>query len=105
MLNRRSVLVAERRGRPRRYGPEVAEALGEGLGGGRPDVQQAFGGGHAGPCGRAGAAWRAGVGADGCEERGYHVGGHSAYRVMKRVDPAFHATVPHECKLDRRAYP
>lgn len=42
---------------------------------------------------------------DACEDKGYHVGGDSAHRVMKRLNPTFHATVPHDCKLDRRSYP
>lgn len=41
---------------------------------------------------------------DACEDRGYHMGGDSAHSIMKRLAPAFHASVPHYCKLDRRVY-
>ena len=46
LLNREGTAAVSRGGRP----SGGSRSPGEGLGGGRPDVQQAVGGGHARPC-------------------------------------------------------
>ena len=40
-----------------------------------------------------------------CDEHGWRVGGDSAHRVVNRMDPALHASFPHECSYDGRSYP
>lgn len=40
-----------------------------------------------------------------CDAGGWSVGGDSAHRVARRNAPELHASVPHRCVYDGRAYP
>lgn len=40
-----------------------------------------------------------------CDAHGWRVGGDSAHRVVRRNNPALHASIPHQCDYDGRVYP
>ena len=40
-----------------------------------------------------------------CDDHGWRVGGDSAHRVVRRNDPALHASIKHKCVYDGRDYP
>ena len=40
-----------------------------------------------------------------CRSRGWKVGVDSAHRVVKKQNPALHASIPHRCTYDDREYP
>ena len=40
-----------------------------------------------------------------CRQHGWHVGGDSAHRVVRRQDPTLHDSIPHQCDYDGRTYP
>ena len=40
-----------------------------------------------------------------CNEKGWHVGGDSAHRVVLREDPDLHRSIAHKCSYDQRTYP
>ncbi len=38
-------------------------------------------------------------------DHGYAVGGDSAHRVVRKINPELHASIAHHCTYDRRTYP
>lgn len=40
-----------------------------------------------------------------CNEKGWSVGGDSAHRVVRRMDPKLHTSIPHKCVYEGRTYP
>jgi TolA-binding protein len=39
------------------------------------------------------------------EQHGYRVNGDSAHRVVRRRNPALHASIAHHCDYDQKSYP